>query len=82
MNVKTISVTYGRKFNLGDYNSAAIEAAAWADLEEGEDSREAYAALFAEVKEVVKEQSMPLLRKLKANVDEVFAGLPTELKGE
>lgn len=76
MRVKTISAVYERKFNLGDFNSMTVGATAWADLDENEDSVAAYAALFTEVKEVVKEQSLPVVQKLKAKVQEVFAGLP------
>lgn len=81
MHVKTISAVYERKFNLGDFNSMTVGATAWADLDENEDSVAAYAALFTEVKEVVKEQSLPVVQKLKAKVQEVFAGLPVN-KGE
>lgn len=76
MRVKTISVVYERKFNLGDFNSMTVGATAWADLDEGEGEEEAFDTLFAEVKEVVKEQSLPVIRQLKAKVQEVFAGLP------
>lgn len=82
MQVKTISVTYERKWNLGDYQSATVGATAWADLDKDENSKAAFDALFAEVKEVVKEQSLPLLRKTTADVQDVFAGLPKELKGD
>lgn len=80
MRVKTISVTYERKFNLGDFNSATIGAVAWADLDEGEDEKIAYDQLFAEVKDVVKKQSMPLFARLTAKVEELFQGLPVELR--
>ncbi len=80
MKVKTISATYERKFNLGDFNSATVGATAWADLEECEDPVTAYAELFAEIKDVVKTQSLPLLKKQAAQVAQAFAGLPAELK--
>lgn len=76
MRVKTISVKYERAFNLGDYNSLRIGAEAWADLDEDEDEKLAYEALFAEVKDVVKEQALPVIKQLKAKVQEVFAGVP------
>ncbi len=82
MKVKTISVVYERKLNLGDYCSATIGATAWADLDEGEDEKAAYVALFAEVKGVVKEQATPLFARHKAEVERVFAGLPVELREE
>ena len=31
--VKTVSVHYGRKQNLGDFNSANVECTVWADVE-------------------------------------------------
>lgn len=80
MQVKTIAVTYGRKWNLGDYQSATVEASAWADLDENDDSKAMFDALFAEAKAVVKEQSLPLLRKVTADTQEAFAGLPKELQ--
>ena len=80
MNVKTISVVYGRKFNLGDYNSMTVEATAWCDLDEGDDEKVAYDALFAEVKQVVKEQALPVLTsRVSAGIAEIarsFAGKP------
>ena len=76
MIIKTISATYERKFNLGDYNSMTVGATAWADLEEEDAEREAFAQLFASLKETVKEQAMPVLSKQTAKVSEVFAGLP------
>jgi hypothetical protein len=67
--IKTIAVTYGRKFNLGDYNSLNIEVSAWADIamtnvlkadgqiveEQSEDVSKAYEALFLELRTQVKE---------------------------
>jgi hypothetical protein len=37
MKIKTISVSYSRKFNLGDYNSLGLEVTYWADLDESDD---------------------------------------------
>ena len=34
--VKTVSVIYERKFNLGDYNSVHIGVTYWADLDDEE----------------------------------------------
>ncbi len=60
--MKTIAVTYGRKFNLGHYNSLVIETSAWADLDEDVDVQSAYAEIFEELRGVVKEQALPILR--------------------
>lgn len=80
--VKTVSVTYGRKFNLGDYNSAQIDCTLWADVQDGEDLNQAMHALWAMAKENVKAQSLPLLSKNNgnSNLKELFLGLPVELR--
>jgi hypothetical protein len=78
MNIKTISVTYERKLNLGDFNSAAIGVTVWADVEDGEDPAAATNALFAKAKSAVKEQAMPLLSKVNAQTREFFMGKPVE----
>jgi hypothetical protein len=36
MFVKTIAVSYERKFNLGDFNSATLGCSIWASISEGE----------------------------------------------
>ncbi len=78
--VKTASVTYGRKFNLGDYNSATIDCTLWADLSEDQDLDAAMAALWAMAKENVRAQALPLVNKSKAQVEQVFMGLPLKLR--
>lgn len=62
MQVKTVSVTYGRKLNLGDYNSADISITIWADVKEDEDPQAALDGLFTQAKSTVKEQAMPLIK--------------------
>lgn len=82
MQVKTISVTYGRKFSTGNYESMTIDATLWADLDvEEDDADECMAELFAQVKAAVKEQALPVLtaqRGATAKVTEMFAGKPVE----
>lgn len=78
--VKTVSVTYGRKLNLGDYNSATIDCTIWSDIEEGEDLNQAMHGLWNMAKNNVKTQSLPLVdRKSNLNVKEAFLGLPFEI---
>jgi len=61
-NVKTVSVVYERKFNLGDYNSAHIGITAWSDLDENDDLDAATAELWDWAKGQVKAQALPLLK--------------------
>lgn len=78
--VRTISVTYGRKLNLGDYNSATVDCTIWADIEPGENLDQAMKSLWAMAKENVKAAAQPLIAKSGANSNtkEFFLGLPAE----
>ena len=78
--VKTVSVTYGRKFNLGDYNSATVDCTLWADVSDDQDLDEAMTALWSMAKENVRAQALPLIQKNKAQVELVWMGLPLELR--
>lgn len=78
--VKTVSVSYGRKLNLGDYNSANIEVTIWAELDPDRPDRTdvtiQLAELFDQAKETVKAQAMPLLKSnpTALNIRETFLG--------
>lgn len=78
--VKTVSVHYERKQNLGDYNSAAVGCTLWADVTENEDLDQAMKALWAMAKENVKAQLLPLDREAKGKgamqIEAQFLGLP------
>jgi hypothetical protein len=80
--LKTVSVTYGRKFNLGDYNSATVDCTLWADLDEGDNEADAMAALWEMAKNNVKAQALPLVQKQSANVEQIFMGLPMQVRNE
>ena len=62
MKIKTISVTYERKFNLGDYNSATCGCTAWADLEENDSVEDGLEILRLTCRESVKAQALPLVK--------------------
>lgn len=76
--IKTVSVQYGRKLNLGDFNSAEISVTIWADLDEDEDAQAALDVLYAQAKDNVKKQAMPLLKAepISLNYRESFMGVP------
>jgi len=80
--LKTVSVTYGRKINLGDYNSATIDVTLWADLDEGEDEADAMTALWEMAKNNVKAQSLPLMIKKEVDVQHIFMGLPMQVRNQ
>ena len=80
MKLKTISVTYGRKINLGDFNNANIEINLSAELDEGDDEAQAASDLWEMAKNNVKAQALPLMGKATAKVENIFMGLPVKIQ--
>ena len=78
--VKTISVTYDRKFNLSDFNSLHLSYTVWADVSEDQDLHEANNGLWEMARENVRAQALPVVQKQSAQAKEVFMGLPVELR--
>ena len=78
--ISKVSVTYGRKFNLGDYNSSNLEMSVSAELEEGEDLDAVMKGLWGMVRTNVKAQAMPLVAKHKVDIEEVYMGLTVETR--
>jgi hypothetical protein len=60
--VKTISATYERKFNLGEYESASLGVTTWADIEPEQDPAAAITELQELCKAQVKKQALPILK--------------------
>lgn len=77
MIIKTVSVTYERKQNLGDFNSATAACSLWANLEPGEDLDASMRALWEMARANVKAQITGATGK---NIDyrATFMGLPVE----
>lgn len=80
MRLTNISVTYGRKLNLGDFNSVHSEVSLWADLEDGDDEASAANALRDMARNQVMLELANLNQKLAAKVETVFAGLPVSVQ--
>lgn len=80
MQVKEVSVTYGGKLNLGDYNSAHVEATLSAIAEPGESAEGVAQQLMSTAQKLVREQVRALMSRRAARVDEIFAGLPLEVQ--
>lgn len=80
MQVKEVSITYGGKLNLGDYNSAHVEATLSAIAEPGETPEDIAGQLMATAQTLVREQVRELMARRAARVDEIFAGLPVEVQ--
>lgn len=77
MNVKTVSVTYDRKQNLGDFSSATIGCTIWADVSDGEDLDAAMRQLWDMAKANVRAQLLPLAKPAASlTATESYLGLP------
>jgi hypothetical protein len=74
MNLRTVAVTYGRKLNLGDFNSAHVELTINAELEDGDDVDAMMRALWEMATANVKAKAAEFYPKLA--VRETFLGLP------
>jgi hypothetical protein len=68
MRIKTICVTYGRKINLGDYNSCEIGLSLWADLD-GDDPGDAIRALQAQARTQAKAEYVRIAAQVKTPVN-------------
>jgi hypothetical protein len=80
MQLKSISVTYGRKLNLGDFNSVHSEITLWADLETGDDEAAATEALRQMARHQVVLELARIQPALEAKVQNIFAGLPVSVQ--
>lgn len=80
MKLKSIGVEYSRKLNLGDFNSAHVSIKLFADLDEDESEDQVVRALWEMAKANVKAQLAPLTTKIKAEVQELYLGLPVEVR--
>jgi len=80
MQLKTISVTYGRKLNMGDYNSIHAEISLWADLEPDDDEAVAAEALRQMARNQVMLELSRVQPALEAKAQNVFAGLPVSVQ--
>ena len=82
MKVTTISATSGRKLNLGDYNSAHAEITLWAELEDGDDEAACADGLRQMARNHVMTELSRVDKKLEAKVQDLFMGLPVEVRSQ
>ena len=75
--IKTLSVTYERKFNLGNYESLHIGMTSWADVHENTTAEEVQAELWKWVKEAVKNQALPVIDAAKQPTSQTKPPAPT-----
>lgn len=80
--IKTISATYERKVNLGDYNSAHIGMTVWADLDESDDEAEVGNGLRQMARHHVMAEMARVMPKLESKVQDIYMGLPISFREE
>lgn len=80
MKITTISGTYGRKLNLGDFNSVHASITLWADLEDGDNEAMATLALREMARNHVMNELGRVDQRLAAKTQDLFMGLPVELQ--
>ena len=83
MKVSTVSISYSRKFNLGDFESIDIGCSLWAQVDEDENPDRVTAFLYEQAKASVKEAAMPVIRasqyqQAKVKQQKRFMGKPVE----
>jgi hypothetical protein len=61
MKTTTVSTTYTRKFNLGNYESLELSCSLWAQVDEDEDAETVVQFLYLQAKTQVKEAAKPVL---------------------
>jgi len=76
--IKTLSVTYERKFNLGNYESLHVGMTSWTDVHDDTTAEEVQAELWKWVKEAVKEQALPVIDAAKQPTSQTKA--PTAIE--
>lgn len=69
MKITTITITYGRKINLGNYNNANLEVTLGTELDEGDDQRAVMDYLWEEAKASAKAQVAHLVEACKPKED-------------
>ncbi|WP_152592065.1 hypothetical protein [Nostoc sphaeroides] len=62
MKFTTVSVSYSRKFNLGNFESLDLGCSLWAQVEDGEDADGITQFLYQQAKTSVKLAAMPVLK--------------------
>lgn len=83
MKLACVTITYGRKINLGDYQSANLEVTLSATPEPGDTAASIEAALWKHAKAQVKAQAEILLasdRDKALKLERTFNGVPIDAK--
>jgi hypothetical protein len=78
MIVKTVSISYERMVDLGNFNSIKVRMYSDLDIEEGDDLDECMQAAWKWVKENVRAQIVPTHKDVSADVERYIRMVPVE----
>lgn len=76
MKLETVTISYQRVFNLGNYESLRLECTLEASADEGETAEDVATTLYVSAKAIVKEQAMPVIRKRDDEIAAIKASVP------
>lgn len=80
MRVSTVSVSYGRTVNLGNFNSLRYDATVEVQIDEGEDCQTALSKARATAKQEVEKAVLGELTNIEAGRDAIFASMKGNTK--
>ena len=73
MRAKTVSISYERSFNLGNFESVKIGVHIWSEVDIDEDENMVCEYLFQSAKEQIKAQIPPSYKKANPHVQTTFS---------
>lgn len=76
MKIKSVSVKYSRKLNLGDFNSVEVSCDIWAQMEPGDDESTSMHELWEMAKANVKAQLLGAKTGANTTTKNTFLGKP------
>lgn len=80
MKLTAVSLTYGRKLNLGEYNNAHLEVTLGADIEDGDDVNEIMHDLWHMARQNIRVHAQHLTSRGNGeDPDAAYLGLPSQI---
>lgn len=82
MTITKIQVSFGSTVNLGNYSSARFDVQLEAELGDDDEPTLVVAALHEQCREEVRAQALPIVRRNRLRMEEIFAHLPETLQAQ
>ncbi len=71
MKITTVSISYSRKFNLGNFESIDLGCSLWAQVDEEEEADRVAEFLYLQAKASVKNAAIPVLKASEYQINKV-----------